>query len=144
MRSLRTSVITVYGTHTCPDCSFIEDQIRDNEGIRFVDIGSHVKNLKAFMALRDSDPVFDLVRGKGIGIPAFVHEGGTITLIPEDVGLKSRQGAPRGKQSREKTEKSPVMPTRNAVPSLQTDALREDGKLIRTGSRRSGQWILKG
>ena len=89
----KPSVITVYGTHTCPDCSFIEDQIKDNARFRFVDIGSHVKNLKAFMALRDSDSVFNSVKNKGIGIPAFVHEDGTVTLIPEDVGLKSRQEA---------------------------------------------------
>lgn len=48
-------------------------------------------NLKAFMALRDSDPVS--VKNKGIGIPAFVNDAGTVTLIPEDVGLKSRQEA---------------------------------------------------
>jgi glutaredoxin-related protein len=69
----KPSVITVYGTHTCPDCSFVEDQIKDDDGFRLVDIGSHVKNLKAFMALRDSNPVFDSVKNKGIGIPAFVH-----------------------------------------------------------------------
>ena len=45
------------------------------------------------MAFRDSDPAFDSVKNKGIGIPAFVHEDGTVTLIPEDVGLKSRQEA---------------------------------------------------
>ena len=86
VRKPKSSVITVYGTHTCPDCSFIEDQIKDNDGVRVVDIGLHVKNLKEFMSLRDSDPVFDSVKNKGIGIPAFVHEDGTVTLIPKDVG----------------------------------------------------------
>ncbi len=184
----KPSVITVHGTHTCPDCSFIEDQIKDNDGFRFVDIGSHVKNLKAFMALRDSDPVFDSVRNKGIGIPAFVHEDGTVTLIPEDVGLKSRQEALLEKQRREDAQeaakKSSGKTVRKAVPTAQADAAREantkkiigmikknhsvsqtdfqkatnlsrmqvvtilnhlkaDGKLEHTGSRRSGQWVLK-
>lgn len=183
----KPSVITVYGTHTCPDCSFIEDQIKDNDGFRFVDIGSHVKNLKAFLALRDSDPVFDSVKNKGIGIPAFVHEDGTITLIPEDVGLKSRQESLLEEQRRAKVKeaarKSTVKTTIKSEPTVQTDAvrkantekiigmikenpsvsqadfqkatnlsrmqvvtilnhLREDGKLTRTGSRRSGQWVL--
>ena len=124
-----TSAITVYGMHTCPDCSFIEDQIRDNDGFRFVDIGSHVKNLKAFMALRDSDPVFDSVKNKGIGIPAFVHEDGTVTLIPEDVGLKSRQKALLEKQRREEAKEAAKKPSgktaRKAAPSVQTDAAKE-------------------
>lgn len=125
----KSSVITVYGTHTCPDCSFIEDQIMDNDSFKFIDIGSHVKNLKAFMALRDFDPVFDSVKNKGIGIPAFVHEDGTVTLIPEDVGLKSRQEALLEKKRREEgkdvAKKSSRMSNRKAVPKVQTDADRD-------------------
>jgi len=125
----KPSVITVYGTHTCPECSFIEDQIKDNDGFRFVDIGSHVKNLKAFMALRDSDPVFDSVKNKGIGIPAFVHEDGTVTLIPEDVGLKSRQEdlleEQRRAEDRKAVKKSNVKNTRKAEPTVQTDTARQ-------------------
>ena len=125
----KPSVITVYGTHTCPDCSFIENQIKDNDGFRFVDIGSHVKNLKAFMALRDSNQVFDSVKNKGIGIPAFVHEDGTVTLIPEDVGLKSRQEAILGKQRRneakEAAKKSSGKTARKTPSTVQTDAARE-------------------
>lgn len=133
----KPSVITVYGTHTCPDCSFIEDQIKDNDGFRFVDIGSHVKNLKAFMALRDSDPVFDSVKNKGIGIPAFVHEDGMVTLIPEDVGLKSRQEALLEKQRRdeakEATKKSSAKTARDDALIDQTDTSREANtkKIIR-------------
>lgn len=144
-------------------------------------------NLKAFMALRDSDPVFDSVKNKGIEIPAFVNDDGTVTLIPEDVGLKSRQEAlleeQRRKEAQEAAKKSTVKTTRKARQGIQTDAarqantekiimmikedpsvsqvdfqkatnlsrmqvvtilnhLREDGKLTRTGSRRSGQWVL--
>ncbi len=125
----KPSVITVYGTHTCPYCSFIEDQIKDNEGFRFVDIGSHVKNLKAFIALRDSDPVFDSVKNKGIGIPAFVREDGTVTLIPEDVGLKSRREElleqQRRQEALEAARESLGKSTRKAASSVQTDAAIE-------------------
>ena len=101
-----SGIFTKYAKQTGPNSwerseailPLTEDEVRewamnnlDDDGFRFVDIGSHVKNLKAFMALRDSDPVFDSVKNKGIGIPAFVHDDGTVTLIPEDVGLKSRQ-----------------------------------------------------
>ena len=119
-------------------CSFIEEQIRDNDGFRFVDIGSHVKNLKAFITLRDSDPVFDSVRNKGIGIPAFVHEDGTvITIIPEDVGLKSRQEAllekQRGEEAKEVAKKSSAKTARKDAAIARTDTSREANtkKIIR-------------
>lgn len=41
--------------------------------------------------LRDNNPVFDECKKKGYaGIPCFVTEDGTVTLTPEEVGLKSR------------------------------------------------------
>lgn len=46
-------VITVFGMHSCPDCSFIEDQIKGNKGFRFVDIGDRVKHMKQFLQIRD-------------------------------------------------------------------------------------------
>jgi len=84
------SVITVYGMKTCPDCTAVEEQIEGDANFRFVDIGEHVKNMKAFLQYRDADPVFDAVRGKGVGIPCFVLEDGTVTLTPEEVGLYSK------------------------------------------------------
>ncbi len=84
-------MITAYGMPTCPDCSYVEKQIEGNENYRFVDIGAHVKNLKEFLRIRDNSPVFDEAKEKGYaGIPCFVREDGTVTLNPEDVGLKSR------------------------------------------------------
>lgn len=74
---------------TCPHCAFIEDQTKGNPKYETIDIGAHVKNLKEFLALRDSNKAFDAVRGRGVGIPCFVLEDGTVTLSPEQVGLKS-------------------------------------------------------
>jgi glutaredoxin-related protein/predicted GNAT family acetyltransferase len=85
------SVITVYGMPTCPDCAYVEGQIADNPSFRFVDIGEHVKNLKAFLRVRDSSPVFDDAKENGYaGIPCFVLADGTVALSPEAVGLQSK------------------------------------------------------
>ena len=83
-------MIKVYGMPSCPDCSYVEEQIKDREGFEVIDIGSDVKKLKEFLKLRDTDPAFDSVKGQGVGIPCFVTEDGKVTLNPEDVGLKPR------------------------------------------------------
>lgn len=76
---------------TCPDCTYVEEQVKGNADYEIIDIGSHVRNLKAFLKLRDGSPVFDEARKHGYaGIPCFVLEDGTVTLTPEDAGLKSR------------------------------------------------------
>ena len=54
-----------------------------------IDIGENVRYMSAFMHLRDKSAAFDHSKEIGdIGIPAFVLEDGTVTLKPEDVGLK--------------------------------------------------------
>ena len=69
-------MITVYGMPTCVDCSYVDAQIEGNE---------------KFLRLRDTSPAFDDAKKNGYaGIPCFVLEDGTVTLKPEDVGLKSR------------------------------------------------------
>ena len=76
---------------TCPDCVNIEEQVKGNSRFEMIDIGQHVRNLKEFMRLRDSSPVFEEAKKCGyIGIPCFVLEDGTITLSPEDAGLQSQ------------------------------------------------------
>lgn len=80
-------IITVYGMPTCPDCTAIEDQIKNDDRFRFVDIGADVKRLREFMKLRDNMPEFDTVKSKGIGIPCFIRGDGSVTLDPMEVGL---------------------------------------------------------
>lgn len=76
---------------TCQDCINLEEQIKTSNKYEVIDLGLHVKNLKEFLKLRDSNPVFDEVKKSGsIGIPCFVLEDGTITLTPEDAGLHSQ------------------------------------------------------
>lgn len=77
--------------HTCPDCSFVEEQVMNDSRYEVIDIGLHVRNLKEFLRLRDSSPVFSAAKRDGyVGIPCFVLEDGKITLTPEEAGLKSR------------------------------------------------------
>ena len=76
---------------TCPDCTYVEQQVAGNSNYEVIDIGRHVRDLKAFLRLRDNNPVFDGPKKMGAaGIPCFVLEDGTVTLIPEEAGLKSR------------------------------------------------------
>ena len=56
-----------------------------------IDIGRHVRDLKAFLKLRNHHPAFDEAKRIGAaGIPCFVLDDGTVTLNPEDAGLHSR------------------------------------------------------
>ena len=86
-----TAMIKIYGMETCPDCTYVEEQVKGNANYEVVDIGSHVRNLKEFLRLRDSDPAFDAVKRAGtVGIPCFVLDDGTVTLKPEKAGLRRR------------------------------------------------------
>ena len=84
-------MIKIYGMETCPDCTYVEQQVKGNDMYEVIDIGRHVRNLKAFLRLRDLDPAFDEAKSVGaVGIPCFVLEDGTVTLNPEDAGLRPR------------------------------------------------------
>ncbi|MFC4666146.1 glutaredoxin-related protein [Falsiporphyromonas endometrii] len=84
-------MIKIYGMDTCPDCTYLDNQVKGNSRYEVIDIGKHVKDLKAFLRLRDNNPVFDEAKKVGAaGIPCFVLEDGRVTLCPEDAGLRSR------------------------------------------------------
>lgn len=84
-------MIKIYGMETCPDCTYVEEQVKGNDNYQIVDIGRHVKYLKEFLRLRDRLPVFDEAKKAGAaGIPCFVLDDGTVTLTLEDAGLRSR------------------------------------------------------
>ncbi len=84
-------MIKIYGMRTCPDCEYVEEQAKGNGRYETVDIGAHVKNLKEFLRLRDSSAAFEGAKRSGAaGIPCFLLEDGTVTLIPEEAGLRSR------------------------------------------------------
>ncbi len=84
-------MIKIYGMRSCPDCAFMEAQVKGDDRYEVIDIGGHIRHLKEFLRLRDNHPVFSEVRKMGYaGIPCFVLEDGTITLNPEEAGLKGR------------------------------------------------------
>ena len=73
------------GLHLCRGTS------KGNDKYEVIDIGRHVRDLKAFLKLRDRHPAFNEAKSAGaVGIPCFVLEDGTVTLHPEDAGLHSR------------------------------------------------------
>lgn len=85
-------MIKIYGMDTCPDCTYLYDQIKGRENeFEYIDIGEHIKNLKEFLKIRDNSPVFDDCKVNGYaGIPCFIRENRSVTIVPEEVGLKSR------------------------------------------------------
>ncbi len=80
-------MIKVYGMKSCPDCVAVHEQVKNDSRYEMIEIGENIAKLKEFLRLRDSSPVFDKVRNRGVGVPCFVLEDGTITLNPEEAGL---------------------------------------------------------
>lgn len=73
---------------TCPDCTAVKAQAKDNAHFQVIDIGEHVRNLKQFLSIRDTHPAFDTIRGKGsVGIPCFIMEDGSVYFSAEDAGI---------------------------------------------------------
>ena len=79
-------MLTVYGSPLCPDCRECKANFDANGVVyAYIDINQSMRNLKAFLKLRDRLAVFDLCKEKGlIGIPAIVQEDGTVFLDWED------------------------------------------------------------
>lgn len=85
-------MVKIYGMESCPDCTYVEEQVKGDERYEVIDIGRHVKDLKVFLKLRDNEPAFSEAKRKGAaGIPCFVLEDGRVTLDPEEAGLRSRR-----------------------------------------------------
>ena len=75
-------MLKIYGSMLCPDCVQCRADL-DNAGIayEYLDFADNLMNLKAFLALRDREPVFSGVKEQGsIGIPCIVDEQGNVSL----------------------------------------------------------------
>jgi glutaredoxin-related protein len=75
-------MLKIYGSMLCKDCVQCREDL-DKAGVsyEYLDFADDLKNLKEFLAIRESDPQFDEVRQKGgIGIPCIVTEEGKILL----------------------------------------------------------------
>ena len=79
-------MLTVYGMMVCPDCVRCREAL-DGAGVpyEFRELGECTRNLKEFLALRDTTPVFDQPRREGkIGIPCLVSPEGRVSLCWEE------------------------------------------------------------
>ena len=79
--------VTVIGSHLCPDTLYALNKLSEAKAdITFKNLSASLPDLNAYLALRDSSPLYDAVKKNGgIGIPAFVLEDGTVTLDLADV-----------------------------------------------------------
>ena len=79
-------MLKVYGMKICPDTvECCEALTRAGVEHEFLDFAEKTANLKAFLKLRDSSPLFDSVRQEGgIGIPCIQREDGSITFDWEE------------------------------------------------------------
>lgn len=72
----------IYGSMLCPDCVQCRKDL-DEKGIdyEYLDFSDNLRNLKEFLALRDSNPVFNQVKEEGrIGIPCILLPDGRVTF----------------------------------------------------------------
>lgn len=81
-------MIKVFVMQTCPDCEWVKKELTGDDRFEIIDIGAHVRNLKRFLTLRDTNPAFAEVKKRGsIGIPCFVTEEGRVTFDSRELGI---------------------------------------------------------
>ena len=75
-------MLKVYGMGICPDTvECCEALTRGGVEYEFLDFAESTENLKAFLKIRDGNPLFDSARQAGkIGIPCIQREDGSITF----------------------------------------------------------------
>lgn len=74
--------VTVVGSHLCPDTLFALNKLGEaGAEIDFKNISAGLPDLKVYLALRDSEAMYEKVKASGgIGIPCFITEDGKKTL----------------------------------------------------------------
>lgn len=80
-------MLTIYGSMLCKDCVQCRKDL-NQAGIdyNFLDITEDLQHLKAFLTLREGNPLFAQAREDGqIGIPCIVKADGNLTLDWEEL-----------------------------------------------------------
>lgn len=79
--------IIMFGTNACPDCTAAVKKLDEvNADYMYLEFSESTSNLKRFLKLRDTEPLFDEVKASGkIGVPCFKLSDGTLTLSLEEV-----------------------------------------------------------
>lgn len=73
---------------SCPDCTQVKQQAKNDPRFQIIDIGEHVHYLKEFLRLRDNSPAFDLAKANGwVGIPCFLLEDGSIHFSLDGINI---------------------------------------------------------
>ena len=75
-------MLKIYGTMLCKDCVACREAF-DQNGVayEYLDFSADIANLKAFLVIRDREPIFDSVKADGrIGVPCIVTPAGEVTL----------------------------------------------------------------
>ena len=106
-------MLKVYGADICLDCRNYK-ALRAARGFadEYIDITESTANLREFLAIRDTSPVFVPVKEHGgIGIPLFVREDGAATLELDEA--LAWIGQPPAREE-ELPEKRPDFPAENA------------------------------
>ena len=85
--------LVIYGTKTCKDCV---DALRilDEKNIRylFLEFSDSIGNLKRFLKIRDTNPLFNAIKEKGgVGVPLFILEDGSMTFELNEVLKQANQ-----------------------------------------------------
>jgi len=72
----------IFGSMLCPDCvECVKDLDAAGTDYQFCDFSDDLAHLKAFLKIRDSEPVFEELKREGkIGIPCLVYDDGTVSL----------------------------------------------------------------
>ncbi len=79
--------VTVIGSHLCPDTLYALNRLVEAKAdVEFKNLSASLPDLKAYLAVRESEPAYEAVKAKGsLGIPCFILEDGTVTLELEKV-----------------------------------------------------------
>lgn len=75
-------MLKIYGSMLCGDCvECVAELKKANVEFEFLDFSDQLSSLKAFLKIRDENPLFRSVRENGsIGIPCILREDGSVTL----------------------------------------------------------------
>ena len=79
--------VTVVGSHLCPDTLYaLNKLVEAGAEIECKKMSASLPDLKVYLALRDSEPMYEKVKaGGGIGIPCFILEDGSKTMDIKEV-----------------------------------------------------------
>ncbi len=74
-------MLKIFGSKMCPDCEMAKKNFDHYDiNYEYIDINENLKNLKEFLRIRDSSPLFDEAKENGtIGIPVLI-DNDEITL----------------------------------------------------------------